>query len=62
MLLILFRSDYRDILTSDTSPDKATGAAPLSSSSLENSTFTTETWFISKDNLEIEARMQIVNN
>lgn len=47
MLLNLFRLDFRDILTSDTSPDMATEA------------FTTETWFISKNNLEIDSSTYI---
>lgn len=55
MLLNLFRLDYRDILTSDTIPDMATEATTLSSSSLETSTFTIETLFVSKDNLEIDS-------
>lgn len=55
MLLNLFRLDCRDILTSDTTPDMATEATTLSSSSLETSTFTIETLFVSKDNLEIDS-------
>lgn len=59
MLLNLFRLDYRDILTSDTRPDMATEATTLSSSSLETSTFTIETLFSSKDNIEIDSSTYI---
>lgn len=55
MFLKLFRLDHWDILTSDTIPDMPTEATTLSSSSLETSTFTIETLFVSKDNPEIDS-------
>lgn len=49
----MFRLDYRDILTSNTSPDIATEETTLSSQ--ETSTFIIEALFISKDNIKIES-------
>lgn len=49
----MFRLDYRDILTSNTSPDIATEETTLSSR--ETSTFIIEALFISKDNIKIES-------
>lgn len=53
----MVRLDYRDILTSHTSPDIATEETTLSSRSLETSTLKMEALFIQKDNLKIESSM-----
>lgn len=53
----MVRLDYRDILTSHTSPDIANEETTLSSRSLETSTLIMEALFIQKDNLKIESSM-----
>lgn len=66
----LFWLDFRNILTSETTPEQATEATTLTSSSLKTTTVTTKIWFtenadhfnntksteyFSKDNLEVES-------